>query len=64
MASTHLLEAGKYLSNIESFKEESQNILQLSYMFASVIKPEIPKVSEEKMQSILDEILGNDLEVE
>lgn len=62
MTSTHLLEAGKYLSNIDNFRDESAQLLQMSHMFASLIKPETPKVSEEKMESILEEILGTDFE--
>lgn len=57
-ASIHLFEAGKYLSNIEEFRPESRKLFEMADELAAVIKPEVEKVTEDKMLSILDEILG------
>lgn len=57
-ASAHLLEASKYLSNIEDFREESHRLLLMAQEMADIIKPEPEKIPEEKMKSILDEIMN------
>jgi hypothetical protein len=58
-ASEHLLEAGRYLSNVEEFRPEAVQLLKLADSLASIIKPEPQKVSEDRMRSILDEIMGH-----
>lgn len=58
-ASEHLVEAGRYLSNVEEFRPEAIKLLQMADMFASIIKPEPQKVSEDRMRSILDEIMSH-----
>jgi hypothetical protein len=55
--SFHLFEAGKYLSNIEEFRPEATRILEMAAEMAEIIKPEPEKVTEDKMMSILTEIL-------
>jgi hypothetical protein len=57
-ASFHLLEASKHMSNIEEFRPEAQKLLAMSDFFSSIIKAEPEKVTEDKMLSILDEIMG------
>jgi len=57
-ASFHLLEAGKYLSNVEEFRPEAAKLFEMAAEMAGVIKPEPEKVTEDKMMSILTEILA------
>lgn len=56
-ASHHLAEAGKYLSNVEDFREDALRLLIMADEMASIIKPEPEKVSKDKMNSILSEIM-------
>jgi len=56
----HLNEAAKYLSNVSEFQEEANRIFEMAYEMVSIIQPEQEKVSEDKMQSILDEIINFD----
>ena len=58
-ASTHLFEAGKYLSNIDEFGPDALRLFAMADEIAAAIKPETQKVTEDKMLSILDEILGD-----
>lgn len=57
LASNHLLEAGKYLSNVEEFREDAERLLQMADEMAGIIQPEPEKVKKEKMESILSEIM-------
>ena len=57
-ASFHILEAGKYLSNVEDFRPEAARLFKLAELYANIIQPEPEKVTQEKMLSILDEILN------
>lgn len=57
-ASFHLMEASKHLSNEESFREEAVQLMEMAKEMASIIQPEEEKVAEEKMLSIIDEILS------
>jgi hypothetical protein len=57
-ASFHLLEASKHLSNEELFREESEFLANLAQDMASIIEQEEEKVTEDKMLSVLDEILN------
>lgn len=57
-ASHHLMEAGKYLSNVEEFRPDALKLLQMAESMAAIIKPEPEKVSVDKMKSIMDEIMG------
>jgi hypothetical protein len=57
-ASNHLLEASKFLTDIEEFREEGCKLLQMSLEMVNIIRIEPEKVSEEKMLSILDEIMN------
>lgn len=61
-ASFHLLEASKYLSNVEEFREDAFNIFQMSVEMASIIQPEPQKITDETMASVLNEILGIQIE--
>jgi len=56
-ASNHLLEAAKYLSNVEEFREDSVRLLEMADEMASIIQPEPEKVKKDKMESILSEIM-------
>ena len=56
-AAYHLIEAGKHLSNAEEFREESLELLKMADEMLAVIVPETPKISEEKMKGIMDEIM-------
>jgi len=57
-ASFHLLEASKHLSNEELFREEAEFLANLAKDMASIIQQEEEKVTEDKMLSVLDEILN------
>jgi len=57
-ASLHVLEAGKYMSNVDEFKPYANKLFLLSDQLAAIIQPEIQKISDEKVKSILDEILS------
>jgi hypothetical protein len=57
-ASFHLLEASRHLSNEESFREEAEHLARLAADMASIIQEEPEKVTDEKMMSVLDEILN------
>jgi hypothetical protein len=57
-ASLHLLEASKHLSNEELFREESEYLAKLADDMASIIQEEPEKVTDDKMLSVLDEILN------
>jgi hypothetical protein len=59
MASFHLMEAGKYMSNVEEFRPEAVRLLSMANELSAIIQPEQEKVSEDKMLNILDEILGD-----
>jgi hypothetical protein len=54
----HLNEAAKYLSNVQEFQDEANKIFEMAFEMVSIIQPEVEKVSEDKMQSILDEIIN------
>lgn len=56
----HLNEAAKHLSNVQEFEEEANRLFEMAFEMISIIQPEIEKVSEDKMQSILDEIINFD----
>jgi len=58
-ASIHLMEAGKHLSNVDEFGDEARQLLMMADELASIIKEEPEKVSEDKMKSILDEIMAH-----
>jgi type VI protein secretion system component VasF len=60
----HLNEAAKYLSNVQEFEEEANKLFEMAYEMISIVQPEPEKVSEDKMQSILDEIINFDDEDE
>lgn len=57
-ASFHLLEASKHLSNEELFREEAEYLARLAMDMSSIIQEEPEKVTEDRMSSILDEILN------
>jgi hypothetical protein len=59
MAGAHLTEAGKYLSNVEEFRQDAAKLLVMADELLAIIQPEPEKVSEDKMMNILDEILGD-----
>jgi|SaaInlV_150m_DNA_2_1039686.scaffolds.fasta_scaffold83869_1 hypothetical protein len=55
---THLIDASKYLSDIPEFQEESYKIALLAKCFIDVVEPQKEKITEETINSILDEILN------
>lgn len=57
-ASYHLMEASKHLSNEDLFREEAEKLAEMAAEMASIIEAEPEKVSDERMGSILDEILS------
>lgn len=57
-ASYHLLEASRYLSNVEEFRPEAFKLLQMAHEMSDIIEPEVEKISDDKMKSILDEIIN------
>lgn len=57
-AANHLIEAGKYMSNVEEFRPYAVKLVEAADVLASLIKPEPEKVSDEKMKSVLDEIMN------
>lgn len=62
-ASFHLLEASRHLSNIESFRPAAKELLEKSQFLSSVIQTDImEKMSDDKIDSVLDEILNIDRE--
>lgn len=56
-AAEHLVEASKYLSDT-GFKEEGVKIMVLADTLLSTMVIEPPKMTETKMQSIMDEIIN------
>lgn len=59
-SSTHLLEAARYLSNVEEFREDAVKLLIMAEEMSDIIQPEPEKIKPEKMNSILDEIMNNE----
>ena len=59
-ATFHLLEASKHLSNVEAFRPAAAELLSKAKYHSNIIEPEEVKISDEKMNSILDEILNFD----
>jgi hypothetical protein len=59
-AAFHLLEASKHLSNVEDFRPAGLELLQRAEFLAGIVQIDEPKISLEKIESILDEILGDD----
>lgn len=57
-ASYHLLEASKYLSNVEAFRPAGIELLKKAEYLANIVEPDEHRISVEKMNSILDEILN------
>jgi hypothetical protein len=57
-ASLHLMEASRHLSNEELFREEAEKLAQMAAEMAAIIEAEPEKVSDDRMGSILDEILS------
>jgi len=56
-AAFHLNEAGKYLTSVEDFRPDAVRLFDMAEEMLDIIKPEEQKVTEEKMNSILDEIM-------
>jgi len=56
-AAFHLNEAGKYLTNVEDFRPDAVKLFRMAEEMIGIVKPEVSKVTEEKMFSILDEIM-------
>ena len=56
-AAFHLTEAAQHLTNVEEFREEAVVLFKMADGMLAVIKVEDPKISEEKMNDILGEIM-------
>jgi hypothetical protein len=52
------MEASKHLSNEELFREEAEKLAEMAAEMVSIIEAEPEKVSDDRMGSILDEILS------
>ena len=57
-ASFHLLEASKHLSNVEQWRPAAIELLERAEFLVNIIKAEPEKISLDKVNSILDEILS------
>jgi len=57
-ASFHLMEASRHLSNEELFREEAERLAEMAAEMVDIRQAEPERVSEERMGSILDEILS------
>ena len=57
LASEHLYEAGRELAMIEQFRPTGLQLLNMSRELVSIAKPQLQKVDNAKMKSILGEIL-------
>ncbi|MFG1500144.1 hypothetical protein ABMA70_08020 [Halobacteriovorax sp. XZX-3] len=60
LAAEHLFEAGKHLMPISP--EYGERLMLEADEILSMIKPEVEKVSDEKLDGILDEILNVEIE--
>jgi hypothetical protein len=52
------MEASRHLSNEELFREEAEKLAEMAAEMVSIIEAEPEKVSDDRMGSILDEILS------
>mgnify|MGYP000128960039 CR=1 FL=1 len=57
-ASLNLIEAAKYLSNIPEFRDEALKISRLANALIEVIEPQKEKITDEKLDSVLEDILN------
>jgi len=57
-ASFNLIEAAKHLSDIPQFQEEALKVSQLANALIGVIEPQKEKITDEKLDSILEDILN------
>ena len=57
-ASEHLFEASKYLYNVPEMREDALRLLLMARAMVDVIEPEEQKVTQERMESILGEIIN------
>jgi hypothetical protein len=57
-ASTHLVEAAKYLSDVDV--AVAQKVIALADQILAIIDAPTQKLSDEKMASILDDIMKSD----
>lgn len=56
-AGQHLFEASKHLSNVPEMREDALRLLLMAQAMISVIEPEEQKVTQDRMESILSEII-------
>jgi hypothetical protein len=52
------MEAGKYMSNVEEFRGHALALMKAAAELAEIIQPEPEKVTPERMNEILDEIMN------
>ena len=57
-ASFHLLEAAKHLSNVPEFRPACEELLQKAKFLSDIIEVDEQKISDEKIDNILNEILN------
>lgn len=55
-ASILLLEASKHMANVPEFRDEAAVLLLMAKKMSDIIQPEVRKVTEDRMLSIMDEI--------
>lgn len=55
-ASVHLAEASKHLMNVPEFSDQTAVLLLMADRLASIIQPDIQRMTFENMSSVLQEI--------
>jgi len=62
-ASFHLLEASKHLSNVEAFRPAGTELLEKAHFLCSIIQTDtVDKMTDQQVNSVLDEIFKLDME--
>lgn len=57
-AAAHIMEAAKYMSNVQEFHAQTATLYKMADQMLEIIKIPDPKVSKEKMDDILKEIMS------
>jgi len=62
-SSFHLLEASRHLSNVEAFRPVAHELAEKSLFLSSIIQTDtVDKMTDEQVNSVLDEIFKLDME--
>lgn len=54
----HLMEGARYLSNIPEYTEEAIKLGEQALGILDILEIPEPKITEERVQNVLDEIMG------